>query len=290
MFIVPGRIAALLALLSLVVLSAGCPPGQGRLDLSSLGTADYDVPFNAQLSVVRVTNNGLDKYTGPARYTITTGALPTGLTMNEAGAISGTPTWVGVYTAGVWVSDLRNIESFMEPVTLAVTGANVNAFLGHERDQLTQLYWDQGGKLSDMWVRASGGGEDGMKSYTMLPGIYAPGPNGIAEEGLNDDVLIGSITRDEVEVNTGPWEEVDEVDPYELGGGYPSGHYNDGEPVLYDEEWTFTAGADTGEMAVSVIHPTYGMDQTRILVVPPDWCPEGHQIGNYWDDDKAACL
>jgi len=289
-FNVPGRIAALVSLLALVALTAGCPPGQGRLDVTGVGGADYDVPFTGQLSVVRVTKSGsLDAYSGPAKYTLTGGVLPTGLTMNEAGAITGTPTWIGIYTAEVWVSEMKGIDSFLEPLTIAVSGANVNAFLGHERDQLTQLYWDQGGKLADMWTRAAGGGEDGMQTYTMLPGIYAPGPNGIAEGGANDDILIGDVTRDEVEVITGPWEEVDEVDPFELGGGYPSGHYNEGEPVAYDDVWTFTAGADTGEMAVTVSHPTYGWDETRILVVPPDWCPLGHQIGNYWDDDKAAC-
>ncbi len=289
MFNVPGRFNALVFLLSVLSLAMGCAPGQGRLDLSSLGAAEYDEEFSAQLSVVRITSNGLDAYSGPARYTVSTGDLPTGLSMNEAGAITGTPSWVGVFTAEVWVSDLRGIESFLEPMTITVTAENVNAFLGHERDQLTQLYWGQGGKQSDMWTRATGGGGPGMNSYTMLPGVYAPGPNGIAEEGRNDDVLIGSVTRDEVEVNTGPWEEKDEVDP-RPDQGYPSGHYNEGDPLTYDGEWTFTAGSDTGEMAVTVIHPTYGRDETRVMVVPPDWCTEGHQIGNYWNDPEAVCL
>ena len=291
MFNVFGRIPALVLLLSLGALTTGCPPGEGRLDLTSVSGANFEEAYSAQLSVVRVKGDGsLDAYSGPARFTLSGGDLPPGITMNEAGTLAGTPTWVGSYPVEVWVSDLKNIESFIAPVTIDVSGANVNAFLGHERDQLTQLYYNQGGKQSDMWTRAAGGGEEGMESYTMLPGIYSPGPNGIAEEGLNDDVKIGDVARADVQVNTGPWEEVEEVDPFELGGGYPSGHYNEGQPVVYDDEWTFTAGSDTGQMAVTVIHPTYGMDETKIMVVPPDWCPLGKQIGNYWDDPDAACL
>lgn len=290
MFNVFGRIPALLVVLSIAALTAGCPPSAGMADLTNVPTANYDEAYNAQLAVVKVKKDGsLDAYDGPALYALSSGELPTGLTLNEAGSITGTPSWVGTWTFEVWISSMKNIESFMAPVTIEVSGANVNAFIGHERDQLTQLYWDQGGKQSDMWTRAAGGGETGMETYTMIPGIYAPGPNGIAEKGLNDDVKIGDVARADVEVNTGPWEEIEEVDPFELGGGYPSGHYNEGEPVVYDGEWSFTAGADTGQMAVTVVHPTYGMDDTKIMVVPPDWCPNGHQQGNYWDDPEAAC-
>ena len=289
MFNVSCRFAVVVVLTCVVSLTTGCPPGEGRADVTGVPAALYLEAYTGQLAVVRVKADGsLDAYDGPARYALSSGDMPEGLTLNEAGTVSGTPTWVGSYPVEVWVSDLRNLASFLAPITLEVSGENVNAFMGHERDQLTQLYWNQGGKQADMWTRASGGGEEGMQSYTMLPGIYSPGPNGIAEAGLNDDELIGSVTREQVEVNTGPWEEVDEVDARPQQG-YPSGHYNEGSPLTYDDAWTFTSGADTGEMAVTVIHPTYGMDETRVMVVPPDWCPQGQQIGNYWDDPNARC-
>jgi len=270
-------------LVTAATVAAGCPSGAGQLDLSGVGPAEWGEPYQAQLSVVRVQGNGsLSSYNDGVSYAPGEGALPEGLTMNEAGLISGTPTTVGVFEQQVWVSNLRNIESFLDLVTIEVTAEG--AFIGHERDQLTQLSDLNNPLQLDIWMRPAEGAEQGMQTYTANVGVYLPGPNGVAEGGAFDDIRIADLTPDEVTVTVGPWEAVDEVDPYP---GYPSGHYSDGSPATHDGGFAFSAGSDTGEMAVSFFHETYGIDSTRVMIVAPDWCPQGFQIGSDWDD--AAC-
>ena len=276
----------LFAALSLGVLS-GCSPAQGQLDQSAVTDAIWGEAYSAQLSVVEVKSDGsLTSYSGPAIFAAGSGELPPGLSMNEAGLVTGTAEYVGTYELEVWVSGLTRLESFLDQISIEVSGVDAGGYIGHERDQLTQLYFNEGGRQSDMWVRAAGGGGPDQNVYVANVGVYVAGPNGVEEEGRNDDIRIGDLRAEDLEIVVGPWEENDEVDPHP---GYPSGHYNDGSPATWDGALTFTAGSDTGEMDVSFSHPDYGRDSTRLMVVPPDWCTEGHQMGNYWDDPSAVC-
>ncbi|MCO4769984.1 MAG: hypothetical protein KDA24_08115 [Deltaproteobacteria bacterium] len=278
----PSSFASLRLTLASVVVAAlaGCGSNAGQLDLSAVGAAEFGEPYTAQLAVVRVQGDGsLTSYNDAASFVAGEGSMPVGLTMNEAGLIEGTPTSVGVFEQQVWVSNLKNIESFLDLVTIEVTAEG--AFIGHERDQLTQITDLPGYRQSDIWLRPSGGGEEGMQTYTANVGIYLPGPNQVADGGGLDDVRIADLTVDEVTVTVGPWDEVGETDPRP---GYPSGHYNEDSPVTHDGGFTFSAGSDTGEMDVSFSHPVLGIDATRVMVVPPDWCTNGFQEGSDWDN------
>ncbi len=267
-------------LLSLPLGVVGCAANTGQLDTSRVGEAAFGEAYSAQLGVVKVQGDGsLSSYDGPASFTAADGALPTGLTMSEAGLISGTPEQFGTFQQEVWVSGLQKLESFLDIVTLEVTAEG--AFIGHERDQLTQITDLPGYRQSDIWLRPTGGGEPGQNTYTANVGIYLPGPNGLNDGGGIDDVRIADLSEDEVTVTVGTWEPVDEVDP---SPGYPSGHYTDGSPPTHDGGFTFTAGSDTGEMPVTFSHATLGDDVTRVMVIPPDWCTNGFQEGSDWSN------
>lgn len=263
-----------------VASATGCASKDGALDLSGVPDATWGEAYSAQLFVVRVQSNGsLSRYNGPASYLVGDGSMAEGLTLNEAGLISGTPTTIGAFEQQVWVSNMQGIESFVDVVTFDVVAEG--AFIGHERDQLTQISEMFGDVQTDIWLRPAEGGEQLMQVYTANVGLYLPGPNGEDEEGGGDDVRVGDLTPDEVTVTVGPWEEMNETDPYP---GYPSGHYNDGSPPTHTGGFTFSAGSDTGEMDVSFSHEIYGIDSTRVMVVPPDWCPNGFQEGSDWDN------
>lgn len=275
-----SRFLPLALLLTLPLGVVGCAANTGQLDTSGVSDAAFGEAYSAQLSVVKVQNDGsLSSYDGPAAYSAGDGALPTGLTISEAGLISGTPEQIGTFEQEVWVSGLRQLESFLDVITIEVTAEG--AFIGHERDQLTQITDLPGYRQSDIWLRPSGGGQDGMNTYTANVGIYLPGPNGVNDGGGQDDVRIGDLSEDEVTVTVGTWTPVDEVDP---SPGYPSGHYTDGDPTTHDGGFSFTSGSDTGEMTVTFSHATLGDDVTRVMVVPPDWCTAGFQQGSDWNN------
>lgn len=61
---------------------------------------------NATLGSAYTDNVSATGGSGNYQFSITTGALPTGLTMDALGAITGTPTTAGVYTFTVQVEDL----------------------------------------------------------------------------------------------------------------------------------------------------------------------------------------
>ena len=271
--------------LGLVTALSGCAGKEGMLDVSSVDSAIWGQEYSAQLGVVIVEKNGsLSSYDGPAAFS-TSSTMPAGLTLSEAGLITGTPTEIGAYSLEIWVSGLDKIESFLDLVDIEVTAEGVDAFLGRERDQLTQLSELGQPRQLDMWVRAAGGGGPGMNAYTPNLGIYVAGPNGVAQGGWGDDERIADVDLSEVTVTTSKFQPVDEVDP--SGPSYPSGHYTDGNPAYFDEATgEFVAGSDTGEMDVTFTHPVFGEHVTRLMVVPPDWCTNGYQIGNSWDGES----
>ena len=66
---------------------------------SSLPSGAVNVPYSATVHVTQGTG------TQPFAFSIVSGSLPAGLTMNEGGKISGTPTTIGTFTFTVQVKD-----------------------------------------------------------------------------------------------------------------------------------------------------------------------------------------
>jgi hypothetical protein len=262
------------ALITLALPLAACPTGPGGLDLSGLPDGTYGETYDGQVAVA--------EYRGPVAFTLNGGELPPGLVMNEAGAVTGTPTFGGTFEFDVLASGLRGVEDFVGTIVVRVSAKDVlGAFLGHVHDQPTQLNEMPDPLNADMWLRVAGGGIADMSEYTVQPGVFTSGADGVVDYGGGDDVQIGAYPLDEVTIEMGVWNVVE---------GDGRGHEPEGEPVLFDGVGTFTAQADTGKAPVTITHPDWpDPDNTRILVEPGDWCPKGHQRGNYWDDPFAAC-
>ncbi len=81
------------------------------LSTGELARATVGVAYTAQLAAIRGTE--------PYQYSIVNGALPAGITMTEAGAISGTPTTAGVYSFVAVVQDAKR-RTDVRPLSIIV--------------------------------------------------------------------------------------------------------------------------------------------------------------------------
>lgn len=230
------------------------PAGTGTYEIDDSGVGDGEL-LTAYQGVLRVQG-----YDGPSAWTVVGGALPAGLGLQGNGTISGTPTWVGQSTFRVSVS-LGSSRALTGDVQMKISPGGVQVHLGWERDQTTRLTLTQGLML-DMWARVAGGGIE-MSSYTLKPSVYTVGTNGVPEAGAGDDVRVGDLTADEVDITLGEWEWLSLPD-----------HIPEDSPPSFDGALTFQGGADSGELPVTITSE-YGTEETRFLVIPPDWCRDG---------------
>ena len=154
---------------------------------------------------------------------------------------------------------------------MRITAGDAPVHLGWSHDQTTRLTAAHGLML-DLWVRVRGGGEE-SSTYTLDPGLYLAGPDGIPEAGHGDDLRVGDLSAADLEISLGQWEVVTD-------DGQPP-HVPEDSPPSFDGALTFRAGADTGELPVT-ISSEHGVQETRLMVVPPDWCPEGRDGYDGW--------
>ena len=280
--------------LSLLV---GCPSGSDdddgsdpTLDTSGLAVATYG---SAYAGVVGVTD-----YDGPARYEINVGELPPGLEMNEAGAVTGTPTWAGSWDVEILVTGLDGMDDFAGPATVVVSAAGVaDAFWGYEHDQFNNMT-ERYGMMENIWVRLTGVGVTETSSWTMNPGIYLPGEDGQAENGAGDDERIGDLDFESLSIQVvdtwvpfadfgathlaelmdEEWVPTEEPNTFP-NQGYPSVHLPEGDPPVITAEGVFTGGVDGGEASIRIYHPDYdNVISVQYQVVPPDWCQNGVHV------------
>ncbi|GEM_PF-3314488 len=262
-------------LLLLAVLAAACPtptedddsatpeptpaPGPGRLDTSEVGEARVGEAYEGRLAVA--------EYDGSVRYT--PGILPDGLELTEDGLLHGTPTRFGFYEFSVVATDLDGLADFTGRVALRVRPPlATRPFLGFARPHVNNAWLDYG-LLRDPWLRVSAGDP---AVFVLEPGIYTAGPDGEDTAGLGDDELVEALGLDEVTVEVGDFVPTPDVDP--SPPSYPSGHYAEGDPLVWDPvAGRITAGVDTGETAFVLRHPEHPDVSFRVAVLPPDWCP-----------------
>ena len=253
---------------------SGCTRTDGAFDLSDVPDGTYGEAYSGQVQVT--------DYSGPARFTLVSGELPPGLDMDEGGNITGTPTYGMQVELTVLSQDMTQVEDFQDVVSFRIDAEGVEgAFLGYEHDQINNMTGFDGW-MRDFWLRASGGGVEGLDSWSINPGVYLPGPNGIAErgqsdgleDGLYDDVRIGDVAFSDLEVDFSGWEPTEELftDP----PSYPSQHLPEDDPPSVDSSTgVITAGAAGGAAALTLTHPPRGEVEPRGKVVPPGWCPQG---------------
>jgi len=274
----------LLVIAGLLVSLSACGNGRGGLgggggsadlDLSELPDGTYGVEYEGRVRV--------EDYGGAVSLTQTGGDLPPGLSMDEAGRVTGTPEYLGTYTFEVLASGMQGVADFTDEASITVGADGVEeAFLGYEHDQLNN-FDDIGGRMRDIWVRISETGEDQF-TYTLNPGIYVPGPNGQNNRGRADDVRIGDLTSADLEWTLAEWEPTNDPVLHEYEPDIFSQHLPEGDPPVIDTKaGTFTAGVDAGEQDIDLSHPDYGTVETRLMVTVPDWCPNGKHEGG-WED------
>jgi len=252
----------------LAALASGCPteppprtdPGL-QVDATGVGPGSLYVPYDARLVLAPST---------PATWALSTGTLPSGLSLAVDGTISGTPDWIGTASATVTalVQDQDPVDGNL---SITIGPGDQPVFLGFVRNP----YLAPAGTvlLGDLWARANGGGEPGQDRVVLDPGWYLPGDAGLAEGGLGDDERVGDLVPgQDVDVIVGQWLPSDEVAPDPPLD--PSGHTNEGSPPSWESP-EFVAGADTGRLSVTLWRDDVDPLLTRFSVVPPDWCPAG---------------
>ena len=241
------------------------------LDLSGITVARYNEPYQGQVAVLN--------YSGPVLYALASDGdespLPPGLSFDEAGRVTGTPSYVGTWDFGVVASGMTGVQDIEETVSLTVTAEYVDSVgIGYEHDQINNMTAEFD-LMSDIWLRASGGGVEGMQSWTMNPGLYTPGANELAEGGYGDDVRIGDLSFSDLEFEFYDWEATGPVEA-RPEDGYPSDHNPEDDPPIIESDGTFRSGADGGRARLTLSHPDYeGAVERRLMIVPPDWCPLG---------------
>ena len=225
------------------------------LDDSELAPAVEGVAYSGRVRVA--------EYDGEGVYSLAQGTLPPGVSLFGDGSVTGTPTALGSWDLWIRVQGMT-IDDAFGCVQLEVRDVPKGAVLGYVHDQRTWLT-DHEGVQQDLWVRIDAVGEEGMDSVLLRPGLYLPGANGVAEAGGGDDELIRLLDPDDVTVEAGVWENAD---------GEP-----EGSPSTYEGEGLFVAGADTGTLPFTLDHPDFDAVQSKLQVVPPDWCPNGLSSG-----------
>jgi len=226
----------------------------------------------------------VEDYGGAVSMTQTGGDLPPGLAMDEAGRVTGTPSYAGQFTFEVLSSGMEVIDDFTADATIVVTADAVeDAFLGYDHDQLNN-FDNVGGRMRDIWLRISGTGED-QSTYTINPGVYLAGPNGNNDRGRGDDVRIGDVSISSLEWDLADWVPTNDPVLHEYEPDIFSQHVPEGDaPVIDTAAGTFSAGVDGGEQDIQFTHPEYGTVDTRLMVTAPDWCPNGKHPEGGWTD------
>jgi hypothetical protein len=234
------------------------------LDVSYLSPALVLAPYSAGIRV--------QGWGGEPTFAVEAGTLPPGLELTAAGVVQGTPTWLGSWTVTVRASGMSFPDS-VGPVTIPVVDDGTVG-LGFTHDQLNNMQDIDGGPLMNRpWLRIGGGGEPGMDTWTMEPGLYAAGPNGVHELGYGDDVLVGELEDGAVTLSVQEWlgatPEWDTNDPATLQG------------------MTATAHGDTGTLTLQLAHPDWRNEVVEVIAVPPDWCPMGEHPGGAWSPGQC---
>ena len=209
----------------------------------------------------------------PARFDLFGGELPPGLSLAPDGTVYGTPLGVGSYSFDVrvvdaldrWVVASLHLEVDYEADQIYVGPILEEADLtGICLDGFTTVSGDRRHVMCMPWVRIAGAGMPGQSRRTLEGGVFWVGPNGAAEGGWFDDVLLRPLPPDEL-----VWEfSAGESWPEETAEGP-----NSPTDTAIEEGAVLSAGESTGPGQLLVTHDTYGTNLVETMVVAPDFCP-----------------
>ncbi len=141
-----------------------------RITTSSLLSGDVGVAYTDSISA--------ENYQGTLTYSLSSGSLPTGLTLNSStGEISGTPTVAGTYTFTVDVNDkvtsrypnFSDTKQYSVIVTQSTPSAQCDDGIDNDGDGLTDYPSDPGcsSDSDDSEVNSTGGGGSSVCSDNL---------------------------------------------------------------------------------------------------------------------------
>jgi hypothetical protein len=208
----------------------------------------------------------------PVRYDLFDGELPSGLTLDDMGHITGVPIGAGPYTFEVLLVDM-DANWVVQELIIEVVHEEGEVFVGPvlAADDLNGLCLEGfrvGGEdrhlMCQPWVRIEGAGMPGQSERTVEAGLFWVGGNGIADGGWFDDALIRTLPSDTLEWTFEPGE----FQPEEAAEGVNSP--TDGDVT---EGGVLVAGELTGPGWIHASSVDHGSHAIEVLVVPPDFCP-----------------
>lgn len=180
--LVPFFLASLLAIFGILSLFSTPAEAQPIVVSLPLPTAQVTVSYSATLTAT----GGSGTYTS---WTVSSGALPPGLTLNAAtGTISGTPTLAGTYNFFVRVTDTTPLTSAPQSFFITVTAKPIT-FLYNYLSQATE----------GASYQANVAVEGGTTPYTFSL------ISGVLPTGLNLDLVNGSISGTPIQGTAGTY-------------------------------------------------------------------------------------
>jgi len=148
-------------------------------------TLTFDTPPAGYLGVAYSTQLAATGGTSPFVWSISSGTLPTGLTLNAStGLLSGTPTVSGSYTFTIQVVDASN-QSATRAVTLVVTGAPAAPAQPTATAGLNQA--------TVSWVAPSSNGNT-ITGYVLTPYLGGVAQTPITVDGNSTSRVVGGLT------------------------------------------------------------------------------------------------
>lgn len=239
----------------------GC---QGIRIAADLPDAELMESYDATIHVVGAV--------GAVQVDLLDGSLPDGLVLESDGRIHGEPLGAGSYDLTVRVVD-RQQRWAAGTLSLVVSYGDEEVYLGPvmDMDEMNRLCLE-GTEFGDEiyhlmcqpWIRIEGAGVPDQSARQLTAGLFWVGPNGFAEGGWFDDVLLRELPAAELDWSFEPGSYLPE---FEAAGPNSPIH------TTVNDQGLLVAGEETGPGVVVIEHVTYGLGSMDILVVPPDFCP-----------------
>lgn len=223
-------------------------------------------------------------YEGPRRVTVVNGALPDGVEVDAAGAVTGIPTFAGRFAFTALLEDMRGYDDTVAELFIDIGLSDddiaAGAFLAPGIEPGSLYRENAPFPLQDnVWMRVS---EAGVDEHHFVPtfGLYLPGGNSRNDHGLRDDELIGAPSADQLDIVLDAWEATEET-RVDVPNGYPNPHTPDGDPPVLEDDGSILAGSDTGSATLTLSSEFYpgATASYDVQIVPPDWCANGVSSG-----------
>lgn len=209
----------------------------------------------------------------PVRYDLFDGELPTGLSLDDQGRITGVPIGAGPYPFEVLLVDMDG-DWVVQELVIEVVHEEGEVFVGPvltpaDLNGLCLEGFDVSGEedrhpMCLPWVRIHGAGMPGQSERAVEAGLFWVGGNGAADGGWFDDVLIRTLPSDTIEWTFEPGEFL----PEESAEGV-----NSPSDAEVTKGGVLVAGELTGPGWIHASSADHGSHAIDVMVVPPDFCP-----------------